>query len=157
MTTVLASSALLVVAGLVAVSGLAASGCASSPDEARTGAGDATLPGATGDAVLAAAFKDRAHDLEVEGQGTVVRILADDTDGGRHQRFIVRLASGQTLLVAHNIDVAPKVGGLREGDTVGFRGVYEWNEEGGTIHWTHHDPEGEHAPGWIRHDGRTYQ
>jgi len=59
--------------------------------------------------------------------------------------------------VAHNIDVAPRVGGLDEGDSVAFRGVYEWNAEGGVIHWTHQDPEGEHAPGWIRHEGKTYQ
>ncbi len=86
-----------------------------------------------------------------------MRILADDTEGGRHQRFIVRLASGQTLLVAHNIDVAPRVEDLREGDTVAFRGVYEWSDEGGTIHWTHRDPNGVHAPGWILHGGRTYE
>ena len=83
--------------------------------------------------------------------------LPDDTEGDRHQRFIVRLASGQTLLIAHNIDVAPRVEGLDEGDTVGFRGVYEWSDEGGSVHWTHHDPDGSHAPGWILHQGRTYQ
>jgi Protein of unknown function (DUF3465) len=111
----------------------------------------------TGDAVMAKAFQDRAHDLQLEGQGTVVRILKDDTEGGRHQRFIVRLASGQTLLIAHNIDVAPRVADLRKGESVVFRGVYEWSAEGGTIHWTHHDPDGQHVAGWIRYDGRTYQ
>jgi hypothetical protein len=110
-----------------------------------------------GDAVLAKAFEDRARDLQVEGQGTVVRILKDDTEGGRHQRFVVRLASGQTLLIAHNIDVAPRLDGLSNGDTVAFRGVYEWSVEGGTVHWTHHDPDGRHAAGWIRYAGRTYQ
>ena len=110
-----------------------------------------------GDAILAKAFEDRARDLPVEGQGTVVRILKDDTEGGRHQRFVVRLASGQTLLVAHNIDVAPRLAGLSNGDTVAFRGVYEWSVEGGTVHWTHHDPDGQHAAGWIRYAGRTYQ
>ena len=33
----------------------------------------------------------------------------------------------------------------------------EWNEQGGIIHWTHHDPDGRHLPGWIKHNGRTYQ
>ncbi len=110
-----------------------------------------------GDVVLAKAFADHARDLQLEGQGTVVRILKDDTEGGRHQRFVVRLASGQTLLIAHNIDVAPRVAGLSIGDSIVFRGVYEWSVEGGTIHWTHHDPDGRHAAGWIRHDGQTYQ
>jgi hypothetical protein len=110
---------------------------------------------AAGDAALARAFDDRAYDLPVEGRGTVSRILADDVEGDRHQRFILRLASGQTLLISHNIDVAPRIDGLREGDTVAFRGVYEWNAEGGVVHWTHHDPNGAHAPGWLRHAGRT--
>jgi hypothetical protein len=110
-----------------------------------------------GDAALAQAFRDRANDLQVEGRGIVERVLDDDAEGDRHQRFVVRLASGQTLLVAHNIDVAPRVDGLRVGDAVEFRGVYEWSEQGGTVHWTHHDPDGSHAPGWIRHGGRTYE
>jgi hypothetical protein len=153
----LADGALLVAAGLVAVSFLGGSGCDSSTDETQPGAGAVSSPVVKGDAVLALAFEKHANDLQVEGQGTVVRILADDTEGGRHQRFIVRLASGQTLLVAHNIDVAPRVEDLREGDAVAFRGVYEWNEEGGTIHWTHRDPSGEHTSGWILHGGRTYE
>ena len=132
-------------------------GCASSGDEAAPGASVATPPVVKGDVVLAMAFEQHADDLQVEGHGTVERTLDDDTEGGRHQRFVVRLASGQTLLIAHNIDVAPRVEGLDEGDSVAFRGVYEWNEEGGVIHWTHHDPQGAHAPGWIRHEGRTYE
>jgi hypothetical protein len=119
--------------------------------------GDGAAGGvARGDAALARAFDAHASDLEVEGQGAVVRILADDDEGARHQRFILRLDSGQTLLVAHNIDVAPRVEGLAVGDVVAFRGVYEWSAEGGTVHWTHRDPGGEHAAGWLRHDGRVY-
>ena len=87
----------------------------------------------------------------------VVRILPDDNDGSRHQRFILRTASGQTLLIAHNIDLAPRISDLRKGDRVEFYGVYEWNDRGGVIHWTHHDPQGSHTPGWLRHKGRTYQ
>jgi len=110
-----------------------------------------------GDAIPTAAFRDRVHDLPVQGRGIVEKLLKDDTDRARHQRFIVRLESGQTLLVAHNIDVAPRVEGLAVGDSVAFSGVYEWSAEGGTIHWTHRDPDGNHAPGWLRHDGQTYE
>jgi hypothetical protein len=112
---------------------------------------------ARGDSTLGASYRDHAHDLQVRGSGTVIKVLTDDTDGGRHQRFILRLASGQTLLVAHNIDIAPRVESLRAGDVVAFNGVYEWNAEGGAIHWTHHDPDGDHAAGWLRLDGVTYQ
>ena len=94
---------------------------------------------------------------QVRGKGEVVRILPDDTDGGRHQRFILRLNTGRTLLVAHNIDLAPRVAALRTGDTVVFYGQYEWNDKGGVIHWTHHDPQGQHVDGWLEHNGRRYQ
>jgi len=45
----------------------------------------------------------------VESDATVTKTLPDDNDGSRHQRFIVRLASGKTLLIAHNIDIAKRV------------------------------------------------
>jgi hypothetical protein len=59
--------------------------------------------------------------------------------------------------MAHNIDLAPRIADLEEGDTVAFNGVYEWNAKGGIIHWTHRDPGGSHEAGWIRHKGQTYQ
>lgn len=109
------------------------------------------------DAILAEAFESRRNNLQVEGRGTVSRLLADDNNGSRHQRFILRLASGQTLLVAHNIDLAPRIAGLAVGDEVAFFGEYEWSDRGGVIHWTHHDPDGSHVGGWLRHAGRSYQ
>jgi len=94
---------------------------------------------------------------QTQGSGVVIRILADDDDGSRHQRFIIRLDSGRTLLIAHNIDVASRIASLREGDTVAFNGVFESNDKGGLIHWTHRDPQGRHEAGWLQHEGRTYQ
>ncbi|MCC7495749.1 MAG: DUF3465 domain-containing protein [Fimbriimonadaceae bacterium] len=111
-------------------------------------------PAADTDALLAAAFAQRRSNLKVTGRGVVTRLLADDRDGDRHQRFILRLTTGQTLLVAHNIDLAPRLEGLRVGDVVEFCGEYEWNAQGGVIHWTHHDPAGRHAAGWLRSGGR---
>ncbi|MEX2125271.1 MAG: DUF3465 domain-containing protein [Woeseia sp.] len=102
-------------------------------------------------------ISDRESGNQVAGNGAVVRILPDDNDGSRHQRFILRLESGQTLLIAHNIDVAPRVADLKIGDNVSFNGEYEWNAEGGVIHWTHHDPAGSHSTGWLKHGGRTYK
>lgn len=111
----------------------------------------------TDDSVLAKAFADRATGVEVQGSGKVSRLLSDDHEGARHQRFIVTLGSGQTVLVSHNIDVSPRITALRVGDTVSFKGEYEWNDQGGIIHWTHHDPLGSHEAGWIAHEGRTYE
>jgi hypothetical protein len=55
---------------------------------------------------LAHAFAEHESDFQVEGAGTVTRLLSDDNGGSRHQRFIVALKTGQTLLIAHNIDLA---------------------------------------------------
>ena len=112
---------------------------------------------AVDDSPIGRAFKNRTSNVQVEGEGVVARILADDLAGSRHQRFVVRLASGQTVLIAHNIDIAPRVAGLQKGDSVRFYGEYVWNEKGGMVHWTHHDPEGRHVAGWLKHNGRTYQ
>ena len=103
------------------------------------------------------AFEARTSNVQVEGEGVVSKILKDDNEGSRHQRFILTLASGRTLLVAHNIDLAPRVDGLTDGDRVRFYGEYEWNSKGGVLHWTHHDPSGRHVGGWLEHRGRRYE
>jgi len=100
-----------------------------------------------------------ARDAWVECRGTVERVLRDDTRPPRHERFIVRVdgAEGQTILVAHNIDLAPRVP-LAPGDSVSLRGEYEWNAEGGVVHETHHatSPRAG-SSGWVRAHGVTYQ
>ena len=111
----------------------------------------------TSDKALEKAFKNKQSNIQVGGSGEVTKILPDDTQGKRHQRFIIELNSGQTLLVAHNIDVAPRIKDLRIGDHINFYGEYEWNAEGGVVHWTHHDPNDRHEDGWINHGGKLYQ
>jgi len=111
---------------------------------------------ANSDAQLQQLFDTQQSDVQVMGRGTVTRLLADDDSGARHQRFILQLASGQTLLIAHNIDIAPRLDGLQVGDTVTFCGEYIYNDQGGTVHWTHHDPGGTHVAGWLDWDGRRY-
>ena len=109
------------------------------------------------DAVLANAFGKRVSKIQVEGRGIVVKVLPDDNEGSRHQRFIVRLGTGQRILIAHNIDLAPRVASLDEGDVISFAGEYEWNPKGGVVHWTHYDPNGRHPAGWIRRGGQIFQ
>jgi hypothetical protein len=101
-------------------------------------------------------FRDRISDVMVTLTGPVDRILPDDNDGSRHQRFIVRTPSGRTVLIAHNIDLAQRVP-LEIGDTVTVRGEYEWSDRGGTMHWTHHDPKRWREGGWIEHRGVHYE
>jgi hypothetical protein len=115
------------------------------PVDSTTGSPDA----------IAEAFRNRASNVQVSGVGVVRRILPDDNEGSRHQRFILELSSGQTVLVSHNIELAARLSSLDRGDTVEFFGEYEWNADGGVIHWTHDDPARQHVGGWLRHEGRT--
>jgi molybdopterin converting factor small subunit len=103
------------------------------------------------------AFSKKQSDVQVSGSGIVLRLLKDDTDGHKHQKILLRLASGKTLLIAHNIDLAPRIHSLKEGDTLEFYGEYEYNTKGGIVHWTHHDPQKRHTDGWLKHNGKTYR
>ncbi len=103
------------------------------------------------------AYKQQISNIQVQSKGEVKAILADDNDGSRHQKMILKLESGLTVLVAHNIDLAPRVEGLRKGEIVEFYGEYEYSPKGGVIHWTHHDPQGKHVDGWLKYQGKSYQ
>lgn len=105
---------------------------------------------------ILSAYNNRQSDVQVQQKGVVAKVLADDLDGSRHQKFIIRF-NNLSVLIAHNIDLAPRINSLRSGDTVEFYGEYEWNEKGGIVHWTHHDPAGRHISGWLKHKGKTYQ
>ena len=103
------------------------------------------------------AYHSKQSDIQVVDVGKVIKVLEDDTKGSRHQRFLVKLPSNLTILIAHNIDLAPRVANLKAGDTIEFNGEYEWNNKGGVIHWTHHDPRKKHKDGWLKHNGVIYQ
>ncbi|MCB1984378.1 MAG: DUF3465 domain-containing protein [Burkholderiales bacterium] len=109
------------------------------------------------DELLAQLFARAQSNVQVFGTGTVISILSDDLDGNRHQRFIIELKSKQTLLIAHNIDLAPRIDTLAVNDPIEFFGEFEWNNKGGVIHWTHHDPEDIHVNGWLFHNNMIYQ
>ena len=106
---------------------------------------------------IKAAYEQRQSNVQVQGSGRVKAILRDDNDGLRHQKFILVLKNGLSILVAHNIDLAPKIPNLKKGDVVDFYGEYEYNPKGGVLHWTHRDPQNRHESGWLKHDGQIYQ
>ena len=106
---------------------------------------------------LIASFNNKQSNNIVTASGTVIKLLADDNVGNRHQKFIVRISSSLSVLIAHNIDLAPRVDALQKGDPIEFKGEYEWNKKGGVVHWTHHDPKGYHPGGWIKYRDKIYQ
>lgn len=91
-----------------------------------------------------------------EGRGVVERVLPDDTDPPRHQRFFLRDDRGRSLFFAHNVDEAPRVPDLREGDEISFRGEWRDNDRGGAMHWTHRSDNGRPG-GWLERDGVRYE
>jgi hypothetical protein len=106
---------------------------------------------------ISSAYETRTSNVQVRNTGIVVKVLPDDNKGSRHQKFILKLPSGQTVLIAHNIDLAPKINSINTGDSIEFYGEYEWNAKGGVVHWTHHDPAGRHEDGWLKHNGVVYK
>ncbi|MCA9320813.1 MAG: DUF3465 domain-containing protein [Planctomycetes bacterium] len=105
---------------------------------------------------LLEAYRKRQSEVWLEVEGTIKKNLRDDLEGDRHQKFILTLEGGHTILVSHNIDIANRVP-AREGDDLRIRGRYEYGEQGGVLHWTHHDPGGRQTGGWIRYDGKDYK
>jgi hypothetical protein len=147
------------VASLVAVAACSLVFPACAPD-ASTEVAPAAVAASTAreldESQLLAAVRGRFRDRWIESSARVVALLADDLEGDRHQRFLLKLEDGSTVLVAHNLDLAPHVP-VEKGDTVELRGEYVWNEKGGVVHWTHHDPRRPGGGGWIRVRGKTYR
>jgi Protein of unknown function (DUF3465) len=98
----------------------------------------------------------QARAVEVTVTAPVRKILPDDTEGLPHQRFLLGLSNGSTVLVAHNTSEATRVE-VAEGDIVTVHGEYIWNAKGGVIHWTHHSDNGRHEGGYIERLGKRYQ
>lgn len=107
--------------------------------------------------ILLKAYNNRKTKVQVKGYGIIIKLLKDDLDGSHHQRILVRVNTNQTLLIAHNIDLAPRIEDLKVGGVIEFYGEYVWNNKGGVLHWTHHDPRGRHLGGWLRYKGKTFQ
>jgi hypothetical protein len=110
-----------------------------------------------GDMTVERAFADHRSEIQLTADGTVTRLLSDDTGpSGTHQRFIVPVkGSSQTLLRDTNLDVGKRVP-VATGDEVIVHCVYVWNDQGGLIHFTHHDPDHSHEDGWIELKGVRY-
>ena len=103
------------------------------------------------------AQKANLDKVQVCGEGKVIKTLPDDNKGIRHQRFILRTGTDSTVLIVHNIDIAPRLNDLQRDDTVGFSGEYISNNRGGLVHWTHHDPKHRHHDGWLLYKNKRYQ
>jgi len=117
----------------------------------------ACAPATSDNAAVARDYAEKRSTVEVTAEGAVTRVLADESGpSGLHQRFIIRLAgSTQTVLVENNVTIGQRAPVL-VGDDVMVHGEYVWNDQGGLIHFTHHDPAPAHEGGWIELKGVRY-
>lgn len=113
--------------------------------------------GSINNSQIEAAFHAKRSHVQVEARGEVAKVLPDDNDGSRHQRFIVKVNNDMKILIAHNIDLATRVEHLQVGEHIEFYGEYIFNPKGGIVHWTHRDPANRRENGWIKYQGVTYQ
>jgi hypothetical protein len=116
-------------------------------------------PGAiepTDDHEIVQAQTSNLVNAEVKGLAVVKKLLHDDVVAPRHQKFLLELTNGTTILVAHNTDVAPQVP-IQEGDQLVICGSFIYNAKGGLIHWTHHSTSPRHQGGYIDFNGSRYQ
>ncbi|MBP9090279.1 DUF3465 domain-containing protein [bacterium] len=108
------------------------------------------------EAEVAAAQNNRSSHVAVTCTLPVKRMLRPDDKGEKHEKFLLQLSNGTTILVAHNVSRAPSVP-LEAGDIVTVHGEYIWNEKGGVIHWTHASDTPRHEGGYIDFKGQRYQ
>lgn len=110
------------------------------------------------DAAVCSAYDGQRSGVEVVADGEVGRVLGVRPGReGAHEGFLLRLSSGcrLTVRVETNTDFTGDIP-LRQGDRVSVKGEYEYYERGGVIHWTHRDPRGHHANGYVDVHGTMY-
>lgn len=83
------------------------------------------------------------------------RFFYSRRSGFEHEAFDAQSVAGG-LEIVDNVTIGPRVP-VRPGDRIVVRG--EMVHDPGRapiVHWTHHDPSGRHAGGFIRLQGRVY-
>ena len=125
-----------------------ASACAASGDDAGNGA-------------VYDAWRAQRSGAEVTADGSIARILGTRAGpSGEHEGFLLHLrgASGRglTVRVETNVDLTGPIP-LSPGEDVEVRGEYVYDSSGGIIHYTHRDPSGRHAAGYVRTGTALYQ
>jgi hypothetical protein len=136
-------------AALACLTALLASAC---------GHGDAERSDPNG--AVYAAWRAHHSYVEVTARGSIARVLGvREGPSGAHEGFLIHLRGsagrGLSVLVEDNIDITGPIP-LQPGDDVELRGEYIYNDLGGLIHYTHRDPAGHHAGGYIKVAGKTY-
>ena len=135
------------------------SGCANAQTQAPVapskGQAGKLSPSRSGDAEAIRAQQLQLVKVPLTVTAPVKKMLKYDDRGLPHEKFLLVLSNGSTILVAHNTKMAPYVP-IQAGDIVTVSGEFIWNVKGGLIHWTHHTDTPNHAGGYIEFEGKRY-
>jgi hypothetical protein len=96
--------------------------------------------------------------MEVRYTGTVMNrpvFFTSRHSHRTHEQFDVRRDDGATFRVVDNVSLAPRVP-AQPGDRVTVQGELVHDRGKPLVHWTHHDPRGRHAGGFIALGGHVY-
>lgn len=118
--------------------------------------GPAGVPFAVDDGQIIQAQSQQARKVELTVTAPIKKLLREEDYREPHQRFLLILSNGTTVLVANDLKYgtfAP----VQEGNVVRIHGEYIWNEKGGVLHWTHKSDEPNHESGYIDFNGMRYQ
>ncbi|WP_374078674.1 DUF3465 domain-containing protein [Bdellovibrio bacteriovorus] len=108
------------------------------------------------DSDIVRAVNDQRRVNFVEGGGMVVtKVLPDDNNGLKHQKWVVRLSNGKTMQAVYNSDMCPRVP-VKVGDVIAMGGMFLWTNTGALLHWLHHDPRGNRPDGYVFVNGKYY-
>jgi hypothetical protein len=106
-------------------------------------------------AIVSAMESHRRVDFVEGSDMEVIQVLPDDTNGNQHQKWVVRLSNGKTMQAVYNSDMCPRVP-VQVGDRVAMGGMFLWTNQGGLLHWLHHDPRGNRPDGYVMLNGTYY-
>ena len=81
--------------------------------------------------------------------------LRQTTELGRMHGPLQRFLVVEVQALVRQVELAERVP-VGMGDRVYVRGLYEWNDLGGLLHWTHRDPLADGEGGWVRYRRKTY-
>jgi hypothetical protein len=103
------------------------------------------------------AWQQRLSGVQLSLEGKISRVFSSmETEAGQ-QKFSLQLAQGQVVTVIHDVRLGSAIEDLAEGEIIEVFGEYQWAPDGGVIHWTHRDPEGNRQAGWVRYKDRLYR
>jgi Protein of unknown function (DUF3465) len=113
-----------------------------------------------GNGAVYQSWAQQRSNVEVTASGSVAKVLGTRRGpSGVHTGFLLHLRGaegrGLTVRVEDNVDLTGPIP-IRAGDDVEVRGEYIYDPRGGLIHYTHRDPRGRRAGGYVRIGNRMY-